>query len=129
MALTNCGKVFSWGKGDRDLRVNMDDYYEPKNVFDLKRYRALDLYFVSISSGASHSAAVTSLGGLYMWGESTSGSLGRPPPDGSTKSKCFMPLAVDFFSDKQVLHVACGELFTIVTTVDKRDLAYLSIIR
>lgn len=34
MAITNCGKVFSWGKGDRDMRSNADDFYEPKNSFD-----------------------------------------------------------------------------------------------
>lgn len=29
MVLTKCGKVFTWGKGDRDTKYNLDDFYLP----------------------------------------------------------------------------------------------------
>jgi alpha-tubulin suppressor-like RCC1 family protein len=34
LVMTNCGKVFSWGKGDRDMRTGVTDFYEPRNPFD-----------------------------------------------------------------------------------------------
>ncbi|CDW71707.1 regulator of chromosome condensation [Stylonychia lemnae] len=131
LALTNCGKVFQWGKGVRDMRSSLTDFFEPQNAFDQSRFKGLDLFFTSISSGSTHSAAVTSSGTLYMWGESTDGCLGRPPPESNPKQISLMPLEVDFFGDKrvtnllfilsQVHQVACGEKFTLAITLDRRD--------
>jgi alpha-tubulin suppressor-like RCC1 family protein len=60
MVLTNCGKVFTWGKGDRDMRVNASDFFNPMNNFEHQRFKGLDLYFTNIACGATHLAAVTS---------------------------------------------------------------------
>ena len=50
MALTTCGRVFSWGKGDRDMKVGQNDYHEPMNLFENKQFKgASDLSFVQIS--------------------------------------------------------------------------------
>jgi alpha-tubulin suppressor-like RCC1 family protein len=97
IALTNCGKVFQWGKGLRDMRTSITDYYEPQNPFDQARFKGLDLFFVLVASGTSHVGAITSSGALYMWGESSEGCLGRPPPESNPKQISLMPLEVDFF--------------------------------
>jgi E3 ubiquitin-protein ligase HERC2 len=50
MALTTCGRVFSWGKGDREMSVSQSDYFEPKNLFENKQFKnSSDLSFVQIS--------------------------------------------------------------------------------
>lgn len=125
IALTNCGKVFTWGKGNRDMKNSMHDFFEPKNIFDQQRFKALDLFFEKISCGLTHSAAVTSTGDLYMWGEATDGCLGRPPPQSNPKATSLLPMMVDFFAGKKVYNVASGELFTIVTTIDSKDKHHL----
>ena len=33
-----------------------------------------------------------------------------------------MPMKVEYFDDKRVHSVACGEKFTVVVTIDKKDL-------
>ena len=37
-----------------------------------------------------------------MWGDSSDGCLGRPPPESNTKQVSFIPLEVDFFTEKKV---------------------------
>jgi hypothetical protein len=50
MALTTCGRVFSWGKGDREMSLGLKDYYEPMNLFESKQLRGTsDLSIVQIS--------------------------------------------------------------------------------
>eukprot|EP00347_Sterkiella_histriomuscorum_P022145 403331523 len=115
IALTNCGKIF-----------HLNDFFEPMNPFDQSRFKGLDLFFLGVSSGDTHCAAVSSLGALYMWGESTDGCLGRPPPESNPKQISLMPLEVDFFNDKRVHQVSCGEKFTIVSVIDRKDQKYLA---
>jgi len=121
MALTNCGKVFVWGKGLRDMRVSQQDFFEPQNPFDQSRFKGLDLFFTKIASGSFHAVSVTSAGQIYMWGESTDGCLGRPPPENNPKQISLLPIEVDFFHDKFVHQVSCGERFTMVVVIDRKD--------
>jgi len=37
-----------------------------------------------------------------------------------------MPMNVEFFEDKKVFSVACGEKYTIVATIDKDDQMFVS---
>ena len=61
-----------------------------------------------------------------MWGLSTDGILGRPPPDLNKRAVSFMPTEVDYFFDKKVIQVACGEKFTVAVTIDPEDEVFLS---
>ena len=45
--------------------------------------------------------------------------MGRPPTE--AKQQSLIPIEVDFFQDKIVQGVGCGEKFTVVVTVDKVD--------
>jgi alpha-tubulin suppressor-like RCC1 family protein len=65
-------------------------------------------------------AAITENGTLYMWGESTYGCLGKPPSNLKKFAYISVPTEVEFFSDKKVYYVACGEAFTFVLT-NKED--------
>ena len=85
MCLTRCGKVFSWGKAVRDLKNNLTEFHEPKNPFDTQRFKGFDIMFTSIACGSAHSAAITTHGQLFMWGECSEGCLGRPPPENNPK--------------------------------------------
>jgi alpha-tubulin suppressor-like RCC1 family protein len=90
LALTRCGRVYSWGAedcgdnvcglgNDRDGGGAGDDvdyedvgYYTPHLITALlgERVRA-------IAAGPYMSCAVTDAGGLHTWGENASGSLGH----------------------------------------------------
>ncbi|XP_077983839.1 E3 ubiquitin-protein ligase HERC2-like [Glandiceps talaboti] len=100
MALTVDGKVFSWGEGDDGKlghfsRMNCD---KPRLIEALKARRARD-----IACGSSHSAAITSDGGLYTWGLGEYGRLGHG--DNSTQLR---PKQVKSLIGHRVIQVACG---------------------
>jgi alpha-tubulin suppressor-like RCC1 family protein len=88
--------VFSWGKGDRE---GGEDTFEPRNPFDGNKFKNLDLFFVTISSGYTHSACVNSRGELYMWGDSADACQGRPKAEGSNRSFSYCPIMVDYFNE------------------------------
>ena len=44
-----------------------------------------------------------------MWGDTSEGALGRPPPENNPKAFCYSPIKVDFFEDKMVYKIACGD--------------------
>lgn len=74
LALTQDGKVFSWGQGeDGELghgnRLSLDRP-RPLEAFRSKRVR-------DIACGSAHSAAITSGGELYTWGLGQYGRLGH----------------------------------------------------
>lgn len=73
ICLSACGKVFTWGKGDRDMRASSNDYFDPIDPFDNQKFKKEELSFIEISAGVTHSAAVTSTGELYMWGDCSEG--------------------------------------------------------
>ena len=98
MALTTCGRVFSWGKGDREMSVSQNDYYNPLNLFDNKQFKnASDLSFIQISCGPTHCAALTASGVLYMWGDLKYGCQGNFTSDAKSKKHSYLPQHVAYF--------------------------------
>jgi len=120
MALTTWGKVFSWGKGDREMSSGLFDYFEPMNLFESKQFKgATDLSIVQISWGPTHWAALTSGGKLYMWGDLSLGCQGNIANESMNRKHSFLPQQVDHFSKNgyKVYKVACGNWFTAVWAI------------
>lgn len=74
MALTQDGKVFSWGQGEdgelgHGTRATLD---RPRLIEAFRSKRVRDL-----ACGSAHSAAITSGGELYTWGLGQYGRLGH----------------------------------------------------
>lgn len=63
--MTTCGKVFSWGTGDKDIKAGVS-YHEPWNVFDLVDNKD---EFIMICAGQTHNVALSSIGEVYTWGD------------------------------------------------------------
>jgi len=100
MAITQDGKLFSWGEGE-DGKLGHGDTlsrHSPTLVTTLASKRISD-----IGCGSSHSAAVTSCGELYTWGLGDYGRLGH----GDDKTT-MVPKLVKGLEGKRVVQVACG---------------------
>eukprot|EP00002_Diphylleia_rotans_P032670 TRINITY_DN6877_c0_g1_i9.p1 TRINITY_DN6877_c0_g1~~TRINITY_DN6877_c0_g1_i9.p1 ORF type:complete len:558 (+),score=69.40 TRINITY_DN6877_c0_g1_i9:171-1844(+) len=100
MARTDEGLLFAWGaNGDGQLGLGNDKNQKaPKLVKDLEG-RVVNY----ISASASHSAAVTSLGHLYTWGNGFEGKLGH-----GDEEDCLIPKIVKQLEGYHVMAVSCG---------------------
>ncbi|EKX53075.1 hypothetical protein GUITHDRAFT_56334, partial [Guillardia theta CCMP2712] len=110
LALTSQGNVYAWGwnnygqlgMGSADMRPNIP--YPSEVLF----FASLNSKVIKLAAGFSHSAAVTSGGVLYTWGNNKYGQLGQ----GDYLARR-LPTAVSGFYDSngrvlQVFDVACG---------------------
>ncbi|KAL9241699.1 hypothetical protein vseg_015777 [Gypsophila vaccaria] len=112
LALTDDGKVLSWGHGGRGQlgHSSIQNEKVPKIIEALAEENV-----VSIACGGTSSAAVTETGKLYMWGNAKDSQLGVPGlPDIQSS-----PVQVNFLTDDdglgphRVLSVAVGASHTI----------------
>ncbi|KAL2717183.1 E3 ubiquitin-protein ligase HERC2 [Vespula squamosa] len=100
LALTQDGKVFSWGEGE-DGKLghgNCVSLDKPRLIETLKSKRIRD-----IACGSGHSAAIASNGELYTWGLGEYGRLGHG--DTATQLK---PKLVEALIGQRIIQVACG---------------------
>ncbi|XP_060835591.1 E3 ubiquitin-protein ligase HERC2 isoform X3 [Rhopalosiphum padi] len=100
MALSFDGKILSWGDGE-DGKLGHGDTLTldtPKLIDSLLSKR---IFY--IACGGAHSAAITSEGELYTWGQGQYGRLGH----GDEVSQ-FTPKLVKEFIGKNIVQVACG---------------------
>ena len=100
LALTQDGKIFSWGEGEdgklgHGNRLSLD---KPRLIEALKSKRIRD-----IACGSGHSAAIASNGELYTWGLGEYGRLGHG--DTTTQLK---PKLIEALVGQRVIQVACG---------------------
>ncbi|KAK9749733.1 hypothetical protein RND81_02G146500 [Saponaria officinalis] len=107
LALTDDGKVRSWGHGGRGQlgHSSIQNEKVPKIIEALAEERV-----ISIACGGTSSAAVTATGNLYMWGNAKDSQLGVPGlPDIQSS-----PVQVNFLTEDdglgphRVLSVAVG---------------------
>lgn len=115
-AIDNDGKLYGWGMnfsgqiGDGTTEERTD----PVEV-DMTGVMK-ESSVVSVSSGASHTCAVDSIGKVYCWGNNDVGQLG----DGTTDNS-FVPVEVDMTGDlsgKTVVNVSTGSKYTCVLDID-----------
>uniref|UniRef100_A0A2H8TU70 HECT-type E3 ubiquitin transferase n=1 Tax=Melanaphis sacchari TaxID=742174 RepID=A0A2H8TU70_9HEMI len=100
IALSLDGKILSWGDGE-DGKLGHGDTLTldtPKLIDSL-----LDKRIFYIACGGAHSAAITSEGELYTWGQGQYGRLGH----GDEVSQ-FTPKLVKELIGKNIIQVACG---------------------
>lgn len=100
LALTQDGKVFSWGEGE-DGKLghgNCLSLNKPRLIEALKSKRIRD-----VACGSGHSAAIASNGELYTWGLGEYGRLGH----GDTVTQ-LRPKLVQTLIGQRVVQVACG---------------------
>lgn len=105
LAMTNCGNVWTWGKGDFfRLGHNSNAHVrEPQMVEFLK-----DKHIVDVAVGALHCLAVTEDGEVYAWGDNDHGQQGT-----GTTTVNKIPTLVLGTEDHRIKHVACGSSHSI----------------
>lgn len=109
-ALTSSGRLFTWGDNERgklgnDLSISISIPKEITYLFSLPSEDKI----ISISLGFGHSAALTSSGRLYTWGDNYWGVLGIGSWDLNTHSR---PIEItsnfSLVSGDQIISISLG---------------------
>ncbi|XP_048481969.1 probable E3 ubiquitin-protein ligase HERC2 [Plutella xylostella] len=110
LALTACGKVFSWGDGDFGKlgRGGSDGCAVPMNI---ERLNSLGV--VQVECGAQFSLALTRDGEVWTWGKGDYFRLGH-----GCDSHVRRPTLVEALRGRRVIHVAVGALHCLAVTSD-----------
>lgn len=116
LALTACGKVFSWGDGDFGKlgRGGSDGCSVPMNV---ERLNTLGV--IQVECGAQFSLALTRDGEVWTWGKGDYFRLGHGC-DGHVRK----PTLVEALRGHNVVHVAVGALHCLAVTSDHQVWAW-----
>lgn len=98
------GSLYTWGKGEHEKSKESDyiEFSSPKLLMEQKG-------IVHLAFGVSHVMALDKYTTLYALGDGQKGCLGFI--DGK---KRYTPQLVQFFYNKRILDVACGNNFTVV---------------
>eukprot|EP00003_Mantamonas_plastica_P021174 TRINITY_DN3422_c1_g1_i14.p1 TRINITY_DN3422_c1_g1~~TRINITY_DN3422_c1_g1_i14.p1 ORF type:complete len:1390 (-),score=492.63 TRINITY_DN3422_c1_g1_i14:3656-7825(-) len=109
MALSDDGQVFSWLCNNRGQlgHESLEPSEEPKLVHGLEGTE-----IVFISCGEFHSAAVSSEGELFVWGDNSNGQLGQ---DIMAVKMMQQPVRLQLpNADERVGYVSCGGFHTVI---------------
>lgn len=102
-ALTVSGDLYTWGDGTHKLGLlghgNEVSHWTPKKVTGQMEC----LYVLSVSCGPWHSAAITSLGQLFTFGDGSFGALGH-----GDRSSSSVPREVETLKGFRTVRVSCG---------------------
>ncbi|CAH2243797.1 jg12710 [Pararge aegeria aegeria] len=116
LALTACGKVFSWGDGDFGKlgRGGSDGCAVPMNV---ERLNTLGV--IQVECGAQFSLALTRDGEVWTWGKGDYFRLGH-----GCDAHVRRPTIVEALRGRRVIHVAVGALHCLAVTSDNQVWAW-----
>ncbi|XP_052754599.1 probable E3 ubiquitin-protein ligase HERC2 isoform X2 [Galleria mellonella] len=116
LALTACGKVFSWGDGDFGKlgRGGSDGCAVPMNI---ERLNTLGV--VQVECGAQFSLALTRDGEVWTWGKGDYFRLGH-----GCDAHVRRPTLVEALRGRRVVHVAVGALHCLAVTADHQVWAW-----
>jgi hypothetical protein len=108
IALTNDGKVFSWGFNDCGQIGNgkLDRFYHKPR---LNKYL---IHIKSISCGFNHSLVLTRNGEVYAWGSNNWGQIGS----GSVKLNQPIPKKVMGLQNEKIIAISCGGYHSLALT-------------
>ncbi|KAL3513206.1 hypothetical protein ACH5RR_025923 [Cinchona calisaya] len=102
-AVTVAGGLYTWGDGTHKLGLlghgNEVSHWTPKKV----NGQIEGLHISSVSCGPWHTAAITSFGQLFTFGDGSFGALGH----GDCSSTC-VPREVEALKGVRTLRVSCG---------------------
>ena len=111
LALTNDGKLYSWGsnsEGQLGLGTDVRNEIKPKLISCLA-----GVPISLIACGGYHSLAISKSGAVFGWGKNTFGQLGL----NDTRSRN-LPCQLQTLQNARVCYAACGEEFSVFLTVD-----------
>nr|XP_012137181.1 PREDICTED: probable E3 ubiquitin-protein ligase HERC4 isoform X1 [Megachile rotundata] len=111
LALTNNGKLYSWGSnsdGQLGLGTDVKNEIKPKLISSLA---GVPIAF--ITCGGYHSMAISKSGAVFGWGKNTFGQLGL----NDTRNRN-LPRQLQTLQNAKVCYAACGEEFSVFLTVD-----------
>ncbi|CAK1599489.1 unnamed protein product [Parnassius mnemosyne] len=116
LALTACGKVFSWGDGDFGKlgRGGSDGCAVPMNI---ERLNTLGV--IQVECGAQFSLALTRDGEVWTWGKGDYFRLGH-----GLDAHVRRPTLVEALRGRRVVHVAVGALHCLAVTSDNQVWAW-----
>ncbi|CAH2068345.1 unnamed protein product, partial [Iphiclides podalirius] len=116
LALTACGKVFSWGDGDFGKlgRGGSDGCAVPMNI---ERLNTLGV--IQVECGAQFSLALTRDGEVWTWGKGDYFRLGH-----GLDAHVRRPTLVEALRGRRVIHVAVGALHCLAVTSDNQVWAW-----
>ena len=122
VALTELGRVFSWGKGQRgQLGVDVDSLEKLHSVAPILINSLKDI--VGISTGFNHSVAIDKNGLIYVWGK---GMSTKPKVDNSNFVSVIMyedqilPRQIVLPNNRYAVEVCCRyieQIFFIIFTI------------
>ncbi|KAF1335389.1 Regulator of chromosome condensation, partial [Globisporangium splendens] len=117
-ALTDKGHVYMWGRCDNgQLGIGQAWLHDSdcEGLLGVSRPHRVEGFgdekVVQVACGAFHSAAVTEVGSVYIWGKEDYGMLGV----GQT-SDIQVPQKIELFETMPALRVSCGGWHTVVVT-------------
>eukprot|EP00743_Colponemidia_sp_Colp-15_P007887 GILK01008541.1.p1 GENE.GILK01008541.1~~GILK01008541.1.p1 ORF type:complete len:1250 (-),score=240.95 GILK01008541.1:92-3841(-) len=135
VALTDDGKLYSWGRADgSQLGLMHPETFEVKetpekmDVFVSKPTRLAgpldDVFVISVACGEVHNLALADTGRVYSWGWGEYGQLGQGltadqfahEGTGGINTKVLLPTMIDSLKPHNIVKVVCGSLFCAVLT-------------
>ncbi|KAM8967986.1 probable E3 ubiquitin-protein ligase HERC6 isoform X1 [Sarcophilus harrisii] len=121
IALTQDGKVFSWGDNDHGqlgLGTNFPSQASPQRVNSLD-----GIPLAQVAAGGSHSFALSLSGTSYGWGRNKEGQLALSGKNASVE-KSYKPLSIGELKRFHVTYISCGDEHTAVLTQDGKVLTF-----
>jgi uncharacterized repeat protein (TIGR02543 family) len=101
-ALTESGKVFTWGDGESG-QLGRGNYYISLIPVDITHKFPIEDKVVYISMGADHSSALSEQGKVFMWGSNGAGQIGNNSIEFATEPVNITP---NFPIEEQVSQLA-----------------------
>ena len=136
LALTNDGKIFSWGSSLGGQLGLSEEYLLSQPQFKEKNFISKPTIIKfpenqkieKISCGEAHSISLTNNGEVYTWGFGSNGQLGQgfcedsfEPGTGLIKSRKFTPIKIDI---KDIVDIQCGKTFSMIINKNRELFAF-----
>ena len=137
LALTDDGKVFSWGAAmggqlGQDEKIFMKSNEGNKNYYLSKptiisTFMTKKINITKVSCGEAHSIALSNNGNVYSWGFGSNGQLGLgfcedsfEPGKGLAKSRKLLPEKINI---SDIKNIQCGKTFSLLINKENKLLA------
>ena len=129
IALTNDGKIFSWGSAQGGQLGLSENYLTQKNLinFSISTPTLVSINnnigeqtkITKISCGEAHTIVLNSKKEVYSWGFGSNGQLGLGFCEdsfelgtGLSKSRIFTPKKINALQNKKISDIQCGKTFS-----------------
>jgi alpha-tubulin suppressor-like RCC1 family protein len=108
LVITNDNQLYSFGDNSEGQCTGENEcYFIPKKIKFPNGDRVKDVY-----AGYNHSVAITLLGDVYTWGDTSHSKLGYS----TKKSMQNVPKIIPFMKDKEIFQIFTGPMHTALVT-------------